>query len=105
MKDVNAVSNTNKKVYISGLNPETTNKKILDFFYCCGKIVEVKILTDDDGKLKGTSIVKFDSTFSLLNALKLSGNDLDNMVVKITPAKEKKKRYRRFPKVKKNLND
>lgn len=60
---------------VRGLSFQAYDSDIRSFFEPCGEILEVKLLTRDDGKSKGTAFVKFSRKSSFNKALELNGSE------------------------------
>jgi nucleolin len=63
------------EVCCRGLSFQAYDSDIRDFFNACGNVLEVRLLTRDDGKSKGTAFVKFSKKSSFNKAIELSGTE------------------------------
>lgn len=58
-----------------GLSFQAYDSDIRALFEPCGEVLEVKLLTRDDGKSKGTAFVKFSKKSAFNKALELNGTE------------------------------
>lgn len=58
-----------------GLSFQAYDSDIRELFETCGTVQEVKLLTRDDGKSKGTAFVKFNKKSAFNKALELNGTE------------------------------
>jgi nucleolin len=63
------------EVCVRGLSFQAYDSDIRSLFETCGNVLEVKLLTRDDGKSKGTAFVKFNKKSAFNKALELSGSE------------------------------
>lgn len=63
------------EVCVRGLSFQAYDSDIRDLFETCGEVLEVKLLTRDDGKSKGTAFVKFSKKSAFNKALELNGTE------------------------------
>lgn len=63
------------EVCVRGLSFQAYDSDIRSLFESCGNVLEVKLLTRDDGKSKGTAFVKFNKKSAFNKALELNGSE------------------------------
>lgn len=63
------------EVCVRGLSFQAYDSDIRSLFETCGNVLEVKLLTRDDGKSKGTAFVKFNKKSAFNKALELNGSE------------------------------
>lgn len=63
------------EVCVRGLSFQAYDSDIRTLFETCGNVQEVKLLTRDDGKSKGTAFVKFSKKSAFNSALELNGSE------------------------------
>ena len=81
-------------IRVFGLNYETTEKDIREFFEGCGKIVEITFPTfDDSGRSKGYCGVLFQSPKAVAKAVELDGQELHGRWLRIQAGKMYLKRW------------
>ena len=78
------------EVCVKGLSFNAYDSDIKDFFDQCGNVVQVKLLTRDDGKSKGIAFVKFSKKSSFNKAIALDGAEHMTRSIKIEEAQGKK---------------
>lgn len=89
--------NNNKfSIFVANLNFKSTEEGIKNFFKGCGKILDVRIAKNQNGKVKGFAHVDFDSKKSVELAMKKNNCRLDKRRLRIeiageTPKKKNKK--------------
>ena len=66
-----------KIIYVGNLSYKSTEDSIREFFGDCGEIDNVRIATNQDGKMKGFCHVTFEDESSVDKALGKNGEDLD----------------------------
>ena len=82
-----------KKVFVSGLPFEMKNQDVEGLFKGCGSIAQCKLVTfPDTGRCKGQAFISFDTDEGAKQALKLSGQELQN-----EPAQKPKKGKKQMP--------
>ena len=72
-----------KIIYVGNLSYKSTEDSIREFFGDCGEIDNVRIATNQDGKMKGFFHVTFEDESSVDKALGKNGEDLDGRNVKV----------------------
>jgi RNA recognition motif-containing protein len=77
-------------VCVKGLSFNAYDSDIKDFFDQVGNVVQVKLLTRDDGKSKGIAFVKFSKKSSFNKALGLDGAEHLTRTIKVEEAQGKK---------------
>lgn len=75
---------------MKGLSFNAYDSDIKDFFDQCGNVVQVKLLTRDDGKSKGIAFVKFSKKSSFNKAIALDGAEHMTRSIKVEEAQGKK---------------
>jgi RNA recognition motif-containing protein len=63
------------EVCARGLSFQAYDSDIRTLFETCGEVLEVKLLTRDDGKSKGTAFIKFSKKSAFNSALELNGSE------------------------------
>ena len=63
------------EVCARGLSFQAYDSDIRTLFETCGNVQEVKLLTRDDGKSKGTAFIKFNKKSAFNKALELNGSE------------------------------
>ena len=87
-EDLQLKSKQPLSVRVFGLNYETTEADIRDFFRSCGPIVEVTFpVFEDSGRSKGYCGVLFQSPKAVANAIELDGQELFGRWLRIQPGK------------------
>ncbi len=83
-----------KKLFVGGLNFQTTEEILRSIFEGVGTIEELKIITDyETGRSKGFGFVTFaDAEEAALAITKFDGQELDGRRVKVSEAIESKRR-------------
>lgn len=75
---------------VKGLSFNAYDSDIKDFFDQVGNVVQVKLLTRDDGKSKGIAFVRFSKKSSFTKALALDGAEHLTRTIKVEEAQGKK---------------
>ena len=70
-------------VFMGNLSFKTSEDSIRKFFRDCGKIADIRIAKNPDGKMKGFCHVEFADTEAANSAVQKNGQDLDERQVKI----------------------
>ena len=83
-----------KIIYVGNLSYKSTEDSIREFFGDCGEIDNVRIATNQDGKMKGFCHVTFEDESSVDKALGKNGEDLDGRNVKVDKAFPRQERGR-----------
>lgn len=76
-------------VFVGGLSYQSTQDSLEEFFKECGKITNVRIAMNEDGKPRGFAHIEFENEDSVQSALKLSGRDLDGRSIRVDVAGNK----------------
>jgi len=74
-------------VFVGNLGYKTTDRTIRDFFRDCGKVLDIRIAKNEEGRSKGFCHVDFSSRDAIDEAMKLNGNDLDGRQIKVDESK------------------
>lgn len=96
-KNNNSNKNNSKfSIFVANLNFNSTEEGIKNFFKGCGKILDVRIAKNQNGKVKGFAHVDFDSKKSVELAMKKNNCRLDKRRLRIeitgqTPKRKSKK--------------
>ena len=69
--------------FVGNLSYQTTKETLAKYFAGCGKVVEIRIPLNEEGKPRGFAHVEFDSEEAVKKAIALSGNDLDGRSIKV----------------------
>lgn len=64
------------EVYFGDVSFNAGEDDIRQYFKNCGQILQIKLLTRDDGKSRGRGFIKFSDEKSMRNAIKLNGTEL-----------------------------
>ena len=75
-----------KIIFVGNLSFKSTESSIEEFFEDCGKIENVRIAKNQDGKMKGFCHVTFEDEESVEKALEKNGQELDGRNVKVDKA-------------------
>lgn len=81
--------------FIGNLSFSTTKETIEKFFQPCGKILEVKIPLDFQGRQKGLAFIKFESADGVKKAIALTGKELDGRTLRIEESHPREGGYSR----------
>ncbi|KAI3452229.1 hypothetical protein Pfo_008894 [Paulownia fortunei] len=88
----NAVKGT--EVFIGGLPRSISEEKIHEVFSVCGEIVEIRLIKDQKGNLKGFCFVRFATKESATRAVReKSGTVLDGKKIGVLPSSEQDTLY------------
>lgn len=68
--------NESYEVYFGDVSFNAVEDDIRQYFQNCGQILQVKLLTREDGKSRGRGFIKFSDEKAMKNALKLNGTEL-----------------------------
>jgi len=80
---------TQSKIYVGNLSYSTTNDDLSQLFATYGKILEVKIITDQEtARSKGFAFVTFETPTSAQSALAVNGSEFQGRQLKVSFAKE-----------------
>ena len=77
-------------VFVGSLSYKSTKDSLEEFFEDCGKIKEVRIGKDFDGKPKGFAHIEFEDEEGVKKAIELSGKELDGRSIKVDFADNKR---------------
>ena len=69
-------SQASYEVYFGDVSFNASENDVKQHFRNCGEIVQVKLLTRDDGKSRGRGFIKFADEKSMRSALKLNGTEM-----------------------------
>jgi cold-inducible RNA-binding protein len=83
-----------KKLFVGGLNWDTTGDGLREAFAPYGEITESKIITDrDTGRSRGFGFVTFSEDENAQSAIsKMDGSSLDGKTIKVNEAQERSPR-------------
>jgi len=83
-----------KKLFVGGLNWDTTDDGLRQAFAPYGEITEAKVITDrDTGRSRGFGFVTFDQDEDAKTAIsKMNDTNLDGKTIKVNEAQEKSPR-------------
>jgi len=70
-------------VFVGNLGFRTSERDIRNFFRDCGKVADIRIAKNDEGRSKGFCHVDFDDADAIEKALKRSGEELDGRQLKV----------------------
>ncbi|CAH9067692.1 unnamed protein product [Cuscuta europaea] len=77
------------EVFIGGLARTVTEEKIREAFFVCGKIVEIRLVQDKSGNLKGFGFLRFATKEAAEKAVKeRSGYEIDGKKIGVLPSVE-----------------
>jgi cold-inducible RNA-binding protein len=84
-----------KKLFVGGVNWDTTEEGLRKAFEPFGVVTEVKVITDrDTGRSRGFGFVTFaDATNAMAAISKMDGTELDGKTIKVNEAQDKPNRY------------
>ncbi|KAK6129129.1 hypothetical protein DH2020_037107 [Rehmannia glutinosa] len=92
MQEDNAVKGT--EVFVGGLPRSISEEKIHKVFSACGEIVEIRLIKDKNGSLKGFCFVRFATKESAARAVReKSGTVLDGKKIGVLPSSEQDTLY------------
>ena len=85
-----------KKLFVGGLNWNTTEAALLAGFEEYGTVIEAKIITDrDSGKSRGFGFVTFEDMSDAISAKEsLDGKDFDGRPINVKDAVDKRREKR-----------
>jgi len=77
-----------KKLYVGGVNYQTTDEKLKTEFEKAGVVISAKVITDrDTGRSKGFGFVEMSSEDEAKKAMEMfNGNEVDGRRVKVNEA-------------------
>jgi len=83
-----------KKLFVGGLDWDTTDDGLRQAFVSYGEITEAKVITDrDTGRSRGFGFVTFDQDEDAKTAIsKMNGTNLDGKTIKVNEAQQKSAR-------------
>jgi len=70
-------------IFVGNLGFRTTERDIRNFFRDCGKVADIRVAKNDEGRSKGFCHVDFEDADSIEKALKRSGEELDGRQLKV----------------------
>jgi len=82
-----------KKLYVGGLNWDTTDDGLRQAFETAGEVIEAKVITDrETGRSRGFGFVTFAQEQDATTAITaLDGTTLDGNTIKVNEAHEKRR--------------
>ena len=76
-------------LFVGNLSFKSNEQGIKNFFEDCGKIIDIRIAKNEQGKMRGFAHVDFDSSESVDKALKKNGFKLDGRELKLDKSESK----------------
>lgn len=81
----------NKKLYVTNINYDATEKELHEMFSEVGKVMSAKIINDrDNGRSRGFGFVEMETPLDAEAGLGLSGQEFMGRTIKVVYAREKK---------------
>jgi nucleolin len=69
--------------FVGNLSYSTTKETLAKYFASCGKVIEIRIPLNEEGKPRGFAHIEFENEEACKKAIALSGNDLDGRSIKV----------------------
>ena len=88
-KDAPKSGNNKFSIFVGNLSFKSNENSIRKFFSSCGKILDIRIAKNEEGRMKGFAHIDFEDQDGVDNAVKKNGEELDGRPLKVDVSSNK----------------